>query len=255
MKGKNEITIMRNSLLLIMLGTTVAFGTSSSLRAQAPPATTKPNQTNEFAAAGVLDSAVVFEWKAGPLVEFVAQIKKVFGIDLHQRADIPGGMLDVRVPSMKIETANVWHVLDLYNSISDDHPESGKWAVKRLRGVVLDSQGSFMSEPNAIFLVPSMKTDKEDSRSVRAFTLRDIPGEEQKQLFELINVEGDRLKGSFLGGDIHFHKETEICVATGSKTYVEMVGSLIDAFREGRQKLPSVPKPYSPKSPKPQDEK
>ena len=184
---------MRNSLLLITLGTVLAFGTFLPLRAQAPPAATKPNQTNEFAAAGILDSPVVFEWKSGILSSFVNHIKEIFGVDLNQRADIPGEMLYRRVPSMKIETANVWHVLDLYNSISDDHPESGKWAVKRLRGVVLDSQGSFMSEPNAIFLVPPTKTDKEDSRLVRAFTLRDIPGEEQKQLLELIKVEGDRL--------------------------------------------------------------
>ena len=247
---------MRNSLMLIMLGTMVAFGTSSPLRAQAPPAATKPNQTNEFAAAGILDSPVVFEWKSGTLDSFVTHIKEIFGVDLNQRADIPAEMIYTRVPSMKIKTANVWDVLELYNSISDDHPESGKWAVKRVRGGVLDGHGGFLSEPNAIFLVPPTKTGKEDSRSVRAFTLRDIPGEEQKQLFELINVEGDRLKGSFLGGDVRFHEETGICVATGGKTYVEMVGSLIDAFREGRQKLPSAfTKPYSPKSPKPQDEK
>ncbi len=238
---------MRNSLLLIVLGTTVAFGTSSPLRAQAPPAATKPNQTDEFAAAGVLDSPVVFEWKSGYLSSFLGQIKAVFGIDLNQRADIPAEMFNVRVPSMKIKTANVWNVLDLYNSISDDHPESGKWAVKRLRGVVLDSQGNFMSEPNAIFLVPSAHTNKEDALSVRAFTLRDIPGPEQKQLFELIKMEGDLLKASLLGGDVHFHKETGICVATGGKAYVEMVGSLIDAFRKGRS--------FGTYTPKPQDEK
>ena len=122
----------------------------------------------------------------------------------------------------------------------------------------------FENKPlNAIFLVPPKRIDQEDSLSVRAFSLRDIPGEEQKQLFELINMDGDRLKletkrgikASLLRGDVHFHKETGICVATGGKTYVEMVGSLIDAFREGRQMLPSVTKPYSPKSPKPQDEK
>ena len=121
---------MRNSLLLIVLGTTVAFGTSSPLRAQAPPAATKPNPTNEFAAAGILDSPVLFEWKSGYLSSFVDHIKEIFGVDLNQRADIPGEMRYTRVPSMKIKTANVWDVLDLYNSISEDHPESGKWVVK-----------------------------------------------------------------------------------------------------------------------------
>src|SRR2546425_3355457 len=208
---------MRNSLLLITLGTVLDFGTSSPLRAQAPPAATKPNQTNEFAAAGVLDSPVVFEWKSGYLSSFLGQIKAVFGIDLNQRADIPGGMLSERVPSMKIKTANVWDVLDLYNSISDDHPGSGKWAVKRVMPATMDEHGHFVSEPNAIFLVPSTKTDKEDSLSVRAFTLRDIPEPEQNQLFELIKMEGDQLKASLLGCDVHFHKETGICVAKGGR--------------------------------------
>ena len=67
----------------------------------------------------MLASPVVFEWKSGSLHEFLSQIKNVFGIDLNQRADIPGEMRYTRVPSMKITTANVWQVIDLYNSISD----------------------------------------------------------------------------------------------------------------------------------------
>ena len=64
-------------------------------------------------------------------------------------------------------------------------------------------------------------------------------------------MEGDKLKASLLGGDVHFHKETGICVATGGKAYVEMVGSLIDAFRAGRK----FGYPARPDSIKPQDEK
>ncbi|PYK58532.1 MAG: hypothetical protein DME21_15515 [Verrucomicrobia bacterium] len=210
----------------------------------------------------MLPAPVVFEWKSGYLNEFLTQIKKVFGIDLNQRADIPGEMRYRRVPSMKIKTANVLEVIDLYNSISDDHPESGKWVVKHARNNrVIDELGLLISEPNAIFLVPSKQSDSEDSSYVRAFTLRDIPGPEQEQLFRLIEVEQGRLqkleaergvKPSLLRGDVHFHKETGICVATGGRTYVEMVGSLIDAFREGRQLPGRAARPYAPK---PQDEK
>src|SRR5437667_3079789 len=102
---------MRNSLLLIVLGTTVAFGTSSPLRAQAPPAATRPNPTNEYGRAGILDSPVVFEWKSGYLSSFVDHIKEIFGIDLNQRADIPGEMRYTRVPSMKIKTALAYPVV------------------------------------------------------------------------------------------------------------------------------------------------
>ena len=66
-------------------------------------------------------------------------------------------------------------------------------------------------------------------------------------------LEAERgVKPSLLRGDVHFHKETGICVATGGRTYVEMVGSLIDAFREGRQLPGHLARPYAPK---PQDEK
>jgi hypothetical protein len=252
---------MRNSLLLITLGTALIFDTFNPLRAQAPPAATKPNLTNEPAASGVLAAPVVFEWKSGPLLVFVGQIKEVFGIDLNQRADIPGEMHYRRVPSMKIKTTEVWQVLNLYNSISMDYPELGRWAIKWW-----PSRGSPDSDdtPSAILLIPSKPTNTEESSSIRAFTVRDIPGPEQEQLFKLIDAETDRLqkieaerggKSSLLRGDVHFHKETGICVATGGKTYVEMVGSLIDAFRGGR----SLKGPYHIKPPddkfKPPDDK
>jgi hypothetical protein len=250
----NEITTMRNSLMLVTLETALILATSNPLGAQAPPAATTRNQTNEAAAWGILDSPVVFEWKSGELSSFLSQIKAVFGIDLKQRADIPEQMLRVRVPSMKITTYSVWDVLDLYNSISNDHPESGKWAVKR-RDSTFDQNGRLVSEPNAVFLVAPNQTNAEDALSVQAFSLRDIPKTEQNQLFELIKMEGYRLKletergikASLLRGDVHFHQETDICVATGGKAYVEMVGSLIDAFRKGRR--------FGTYTPKPQDEK
>jgi len=243
---------MRNSLLLITLGTVLFLSTSTPLQAQAPPDATTPDPTNQPVAFGVLASPVVFERKSGPFVGFVAQIKEVFGIDLNQRADIPGQMLRVRVPSMKLKVERLWDVLSLYNQINSNYPEIGRW-VWHFPG------NDWKLEPSAIYLVPPKQTDLEDALSVRAFTLRDIPGPEQNQLFELINMEGDRLKletergikASLLGGDVHFHKETGICVATGGKTYVEMVGSLIDAFREGRH-TGSAPRPYSTK---PQDAK
>ena len=181
---------------------------------------------------------MVFEWKSGYLSSFLGQIKAAFGVDLNQRADIPEQMLRVRVPFMKIKTARVWDVLDLYNSISDDHPESGKWKVKHApNNRVLGEFGVLISEPNAVFLVPSKQTDQEDAFSVRAFNVRDISEQDQTHLFELINMEGDRLRFNplLLRGNVRIHKEAGICVATGNKTYVEMVGSMIDAFREGRR--------------------
>ncbi len=241
---------MRNSLLLITLETVLFLSTSTPLQAQAaPPATAIP--TNQPAASGVLASPVVFEWKSGSLHEFLSQIKNVFGIDLFQRAEIPGELRYARVPAMKILTAKVWDVLDLYNSISDDYPGIGKWVVKRL-----ENRGFRIAEPNAIFLVPFRQKNTEESFSVRAFTLRDIKGQEQKQLFELINVERERLRNlaaegginpALIKGDVHFHEDTGICVATGGKTYVEMVGSLIDAFRSGRDRGPYSAKPQDQK--------
>lgn len=233
---------MRNSPLLITLATALILDTSSPLQAQAPPAATTPKPTNAPAPSGVLDSPVVFEWKSGTLSSFLDQIKEAFGFDLKQRADIPDQMLNTRVPAMKITTSQIWDVLSLYNQISANYPELGRWVWH------YPPPGSrLLYELAAVYLVPPKQADMEENFSVRAFTLRGIPVPEQKQLFELINSEKDRLrnletergvKPSLLRGDVHIHEATGICVATGGKTYVEMVGSLIDAFSEGRSRGP-----------------
>jgi len=247
---------MRTLITLLGLGTILAISDSKLLNAQ--PAGT--NQTVQATEPGELAEPVWFEWKSGrgdwTLSRFLEQIKTNFGFDMRASADIPEQMLHARVPSMKIKASSVWDVLLLYNQVSNDYPEIGRWIMVRSPS---DARFYVNKPLNAIFLVPPKQTDQEDALSVRAFTLRDIPDLEQNQLFKLINLEGDRLKletekgikASLLRGDIHFHKETGICVATGGKTYVEMVGSLIDAFREGRH-TGSAPRPYSTK---PQDDK
>ena len=240
---------MRNSPLLITLATALILGLSGPLRAQAPPAATTPNRTNAPAAWGVLDSPVVFEWKSGTLSSFLDQIKKVFGCDLKQRAEIPDQMLNTRVPAMKITTSQIWDVLNLYAQISANYPELGRWAWH------YPPPGPHREELAAVYLVPPKEADTADSFSVRAFSLRDIPEKEQNLVWELINLEKGRLqilaaeegiKPSLLRGDLYFHRETGICVATGGKTLVEMVGSVIDAFRAGRGFGGS--RPYAPKS-------
>lgn len=268
---------MRKSPLLITLGTVLVFSTAGPLSAQVPPTALPSKPTNGPAVTGVLASPLVFEWKRASLAEFLDHIKKAFGYDLRAHADIPDEMLHhkrvVVVPSMKVETARVWDVLDLYNSISKDYPELGSWVVnwtgvktagsdQPLRPGMVPSDP--LSGPTALYLVAPQQTDTEDSLSVRAFTLRGIPGPEQELLFKLIDVEKGRLQDRLqkfeldrrakTSLDVHFHKETGILVATGGKAYVEMVGSLIDAFQEGRGAggLRKLGFPYSVK---PQDEK
>src|ERR1043165_3340664 len=233
---------MRNSLLLGVLGMMLANGGPGPQKSQ--PAGT--NQTVEILEPGYLAQPIWFEWRSGWTVDvFLAKIKTTFGFDLRAAADIPQQMLQVGVPSMKINTQRVWDVLLLYNQIAKDYPQIGRWV---WHFPTTDWRG----EPSAVYLVPPKQTDAEEALSVRAFTLRDIPEPEQKQLFELINVEAGRLKletekgikASLLRGDIHFHTETGICVATGGKPYVEMVASLIDAFREGRGVTVGPYRPY-----------
>ena len=243
--------------MLLTLGTMLAIGSFSLLNAQ--PAGT--NRAIQSTSPGVLVEPILFEWRAGSgdwtVNAFLDQIKTNFGFDLRASADIPEQMLQVRVPSMKIKTWRVWDVLYLYNQISNDYPGIGRWALVRHGQGTINLNQLPDSPPDAILLIPPKQTDLEEALSVRAFTLRDIPGEEQRQLFDLIDVEGRNLKletekgikASLLRGDVHFHTETGICVATGGKTYVEMVGSLIDAFRSGRRggSLPYTTKPQDKK--------
>lgn len=233
--------------MLLILAAMFAIGSPSLLMAQ--PAGTNQPPPVQSTEPGELAAPISFEWKSGygdyTLEGFLGQIKTNFGFDLRASADIPQQMLHVAVPSMKIKTRSVWDVLFLYNQISGNYPEIGRWAVVRMGSA---------SPVNAVLLIPPKQPDLEDSLSVRAFTLRNIPAQEQTKLLELISLEGARLKletekgikASLLRGDVHFHNETEICVATGGKAYVEMVGSLIEAFREGRH----TPKgPYTTRPP------
>ena len=245
--------------MLLTLGTMLAIGSFSLLNAQ--PAGT--NRAIQSTSPGVFAEPILFEWRAGygdsTINGFLDRIKTNFGFDLRASADIPPQMLRVSVPSMKITTRRVWDVLYLYNQISNDYPGIGRWALVRHGVEPRNLQSDYLSDspPDAILLIPPKQTDLEEALSVRAFTLRDIPGEEQRQLFDLIDVEGRNLKletekgikASLLRGDVHFHRETGICVATGGKTYVEMVGSLIDAFRSGRRggSLPYTTKPQDKK--------
>src|SRR6266699_3801256 len=104
---------MRNSLMLLILGTMLAIGRPGLLNAQAAGT----NQTVQTTEPGELAEPVLFEWRSGhgdgTLRGFLEQIKTNFGFDLRAYADIPEQMLHVGVPSMKTKARRVWEVLYL----------------------------------------------------------------------------------------------------------------------------------------------
>ena len=237
---------MQNSLALLILGTWLTLGASTQLRAQ----TNTTNTTNPPAATGVLASPVEFRFKSGSLYDFIFRIKEVFGINLQQYADLTEYDLIHRVPSMKLRTSKVWDVLNLYNQISDDYPGLGKWIQKRFFSENQESS----TMPNAVIFVAPKQSDAEAGLSTRAFTLAGLSAENQKLLLDTIEEERDLMEHQFsrgvlgpqnpslIRGSAHINSGAGILVATGTKAYVEMVTSLVDAFREAnRASAPTYP--------------
>lgn len=208
----------------------------------APPALHAQESSNAPARPGFLPRAILFETKSSSFSGFLDALKKAFGYDLSEHADIPRENMDsARVPALRIRTQNVWDVLNLYNSVSENYGGMGKWFVKweHLPG----PDPKMDSTPAAIFLVPP-QTNVEPAISVRAFSVRKLSAKAQKLLVETIEIEQARLEaevrsGTFgpqqqfaVRGRIRLHENTAILVATGGKTYVELVETLINAVRE-----------------------
>ena len=120
-----------------------------------------------------------FDFAGGQLVELVRVIKRDFGVNLEEVATIPGQMLSVRVPKMKLKYTPPWHfqdgkrvfatnsneglnftqVLNLYNQVSAEaDPSMGKWLIKEVQD----------GDPGLVMLV---QPTQNSSFQVRAFSV------------------------------------------------------------------------------------
>ena len=206
-----------------------------------------------------------FQFGGGPLEAFLKAVKESFEIDLEKIGTVPERMrYSVQVPKMRLKGTmrqvphapagtvrtngiHIAQVLDLYNQVSKDGDSNlGRWIVR------LTEDG----EPSLIVLVPPRGTSGSEF-SVRAFSFQVKTAEQAdnlRKVRELIAIERDRLRqvvdegrqpGLTLAdvrGDVNYHSEAGIIVATGGKIFVEMASAIIQAAKD-RVEISDIPIP------------
>jgi hypothetical protein len=227
---KTKFLVMILSLAVVLLVTT-----SQAAETNANAVTARTQSTpKEF----------VFE--GGDLDDFVAALGKLFEVDLFKIATIPDHMRSVRVPKMRTKARGFEDVLTLYNATSSEiDGVMGKWVIKYAENGYMFDYTKIVHDnrlPDVLLL-----TRKDDDQHVRRVTVKAfaLKGLKDKRLNELRNVIDEeaalldqRLRrignvgGSEIQGDIRYHKNAGILVASGGDQYVEMASSIIEAFRQ-----------------------
>ena len=179
--------------------------------------------TNEF-----------FTFDGGNLHSFIQEIWKAYGVDLNSIGTIPPIRNTLQVPKMRLKRIpgeDFTAVLNLYNEISAESGESmGRWIIKRqaVNGVVNISA--------LILTSPASQTSNQTS--VKAFAVSHF---EQDQLDLLritianASIRIAQLHSGNFSGDIQYHKETGIMIASGSPDYVNLAAVVINAYLEGHK--------------------
>jgi hypothetical protein len=177
-----------------------------------------------------------------------------FGKDVYELIQIRGANADrIHLPKMRIRISGVGdirEVLATYNRISSEGDGFlGEWIYSpamslSLGGGLLPSKQA----PEAIvFLGPKAGgADGTAGIQVRAFSVRGISEDRLKALRDLINEQSRRLQQEIAErsgdmtsaeGRVSVHEGTGLLIASGGKTYVELVGTLMDAFSTLQEKM------------------
>ena len=228
---------MKTKRFLILTALTVAVALASPVRltAQTNPQSQSPQTKQATPSKPETNDPTIFRFDGGTVDIFVKRIKEHFGIDLRQHGTIGDEMWSVVVPKFRMQSADLSQVLNLYNQLSSEGKKSlGHWIVK---------EGNVGGVPTAVVLVSPSETDvqSESKIVIRAFSLRGIGEKERELLVQTVSLEQDRLwervregqlRPDQLDGRINYHPSSEILMASGGKTFVDLVQTLVEAFRE-----------------------
>jgi hypothetical protein len=187
-------------------------------------------------AAATTNATKAFTFNGGTLREFISEFKRQLSMDLYDSATIDPKALGLRIPKMKIPPEAVWSdVLYAYNHLSIRTEDSlGRWVISP-NPLERDD-----TRVDAIIFMPPKNMGEEAGLKVKAFSLDKLSEEQQKVLHQLIHEEADRLRrdsqlsgtaGNY-SGDIRYHSGTGLLIASGGKEYVELAGTIIEAYRE-----------------------
>jgi len=202
-----------------------------------------------------------FQFGGGDFNQFMTKVRDEFGKEVYELIEIRGDPNRIRVPKMRIQyedaqVRDVRQVLVAYNRFSEEGGGFlGKWVYSPTARMSLSGSPMFRGEPmeTIIFLGPKGGgADGTAGIQVRAFSIRNMSPEREKALTEIIEKESRQLQQeigqrsgdpSSAEGRVRVHGGTRLLVASGGKMYVELVGTLIDAFMTSSEKF-SAGAPY-----------
>lgn len=193
-------------------------------------------------AAQTNENEQVFNFPGGTPRDFLRAVEEHFKVDWLSIAYIPDEMQRVEIPKLRLMpnslgyhvTGNqVTQLVDLYNRLAERSPQLGNLVV----------QGD-PSKPAVVMLVPNQTWEKEQPKiKVKAFPVWELSDALKEKLAREIDRAGMealeyaagrravQVAFSSLEGSVAMHKDTGLLVAMGPDSYVDMVESIVAAFR------------------------
>src|SRR4051794_7732522 len=173
---------------------------------------------------------VVFVFSGGSFTKFVDALTKHFGTNFTQMLDWPRNEPRARIPKMRVGPTSWIGVLKTYNTISEGGDGFlGKWVYSP------PFSSDPASLPQTLVFIPPKPATSEGEVVVRAFPIRGMPTDTIGKLRGAIEEQAALIRrhlrdDSAIRGEVNVHEGTGLLVAVGGKTYVELVGTLVDAF-------------------------
>ncbi len=218
-------------LQTIAFGLPLALWMPLSTQAQGSGELKPPPQTNE--------GEQVFNFPGGTPRQFIEAVEKQFKVDWLSVASIPSEMDKVQVPKLRLTARPTTRLaarelVNLYNRLAERSPQLGT--------LVVDGNDA---KPSFVMLVPNPAWGLEQPKiKVKAFTvwgLSDILKQKLEQDIDRAREEamdytavrrGSPVAFRSLAGRVAIHKDTDLLVAIGPESYVNMVELIVAAYRE-----------------------
>ena len=239
----------RKDMKSVTLFTALALVAAVRLPAQDPSAA-PPTQPKQNPASSQV-STQVFVFKGGSFYDFVGTLQKTYGTNALELFEFPRESQSFSIPRMRVPgpTGEFRNVLYLYNKTS----EAGDWHLGKWVYLPIN-QYEYGNSDNSLrtlsFLPPKLASPGGGSGiAVKAFSIGSLSPDEQKSLRQIVEDESNRLRQyielglygrqgpSEATGRISLHEGSGLLVATGGKTYVELVASVVEAFEKRRLHL------------------
>lgn len=211
---------LKELALILLLGGSPLIGQESPPSAKGGPEEAKP--------------LPYFDFVGGTLGDFATSIEKQLGFNLRQEASVPPHAWNLRVPKLKIYHRNgkdAWvDAVITYNNISRRAEGSlGEW--------ILHTQpvGEKTHYTAIMFRPPPMHALES---TVKAFHIGALRGDDKELLLRTVQEQQARLQAAdpaemeAMEGRLTFDRGADILIAKGGPQFMQLVTTLVDAFKE-----------------------